>query len=231
MKRLTVLLISTLAAFTFLTACENEDQNKVALAQQCLDQVTDATFSTATSCLNHLGSLDTQQANILRCSIALVSGGLTTSRIMNSFESLNSGDAGESAFIALLTMESSGGASGALTIATNAASYCNATDDKGLMFLGNMAVLGTTLATDVGGIDFTNINESTLTSGISAAVTACASGGGSCDRDLIGTAVLVLGDSYCEGSYADEGVCQEINQAVAGGGSTTDIANALLALL
>lgn len=228
-----IFLFLTLGAALTLTACD-DDQNKVAQAQKCLDQVTDANPSAASACLNYINGVNSQQANILKCSITLVSGGLTTSRVMNSFNNLNSGDSTEVAFMTLLTMQAStNNASAALAIAQQAASYCNSTGDKGLMFLGNMAVMGTSLSASIPGIDFSNISEATLTNSgnLTTALSNCQSGSPSCDKAAIGNAAIVLSGSYCAGPEADKGVCQEVNTAVAGGASAEAISDLLLSNL
>ena len=221
-------LLSVLA----LPACVDEEQEKLAEAQACLDRINEAQFSTANNCMVYLAGLDSPQANALKCSISFVGGGITTSRLISAYKQINNGANKESVFIGALVF-SGASAAAALNNVKSASNYCNASGVKGLMFLANFSVMGTTLMAEYvaagGTVDWNNpgsgggltINEATLTT----AVNNCAAGTGSCDYAAVGNAVTILSQSYCTGSNKDQEICKDVNNAIiAAGGDPVALA-------
>ncbi len=222
-----------------ISGCESEESNDLAKAQQCLDRVPSSNFAAAEACMSYVSKYDSQQANILKCSIKFVAGGLTTSKIANAYKRIaqdayNSTSSTEAALIVSLALTP-------LSNATDAQAYCTRTGLKGLIYLSNLAVIGSTLASaaatagNLGGFDPNDPSSALSDTDLDAIVTTCtnyASPGAGCDYASIGSAVDALSDSYCAGANADAEVCTKINDAVAGsGGDPEVVSKQLLCLL
>lgn len=204
--------------------CESEEQDKLAQAQDCLDNVTSSNYSAANNCMSYVEGMSSKQANIIKCSIKFLAGGLTTQKISNAYKELKdtSNSNKEALYMSVLALDST-------SLATEAASYCTATGVAGLMYLANLSVIGTQMLTLIPG--FTPGMVPTQQDAIDA-VNNCMSAPNTCDDTAIGNAVINVAESYCAGSNADSDVCSKINDAIAAaGGIPADIAQQLYTLL
>lgn len=227
-----------LVASLFVLGCEEKD--KIAQAQACLDAVPSSSPSQASNCLAYVDGDDSQQADIIRCSALLMSGGLTTQKMVNAYKAL-SGTTGsgatvtnkEAVFISTLVLDNPSLTSG-YTTAQQGDVYCQKTQVKGLMYISGLAVMGTMLAkvaSDIGGA-FSNPPTEAQ---VNAAISDCVSGSptsSSCNPTTVGNVATTVANSYCSSANADQSVCTEVNSAIAtSGGNTAKIGNALLCLL
>lgn len=202
-------------------SCENDESDKLAQAQNCLDNVPSSNPTAANSCMSYVSGLDSEQANIIKCSIKFLAGGLTTDKISDAYKQLNDDSVTdkEAFYISMLALSPA-------SLASEAADYCERSGVKGLIYLANLSVVGSVLMEEIG---VTGIPDAT---DVQNALTACQSAPGTCDDTAIGTAVLVVADSYCAGSSADAGICSQINEAVlAAGTDPAAIAQQIYALL
>ncbi|MCC7404413.1 MAG: hypothetical protein IT288_08440 [Bdellovibrionales bacterium] len=197
-----------------VTGCEDEEKNSISEAQACLDAA--RTAVDAKACRGILEGKSSQQAMIVRCAIEVVAGGLVTSKVSSAFQELeNSTNDKEATMMGIMANEDGP------TAAETAAAYCNASGLKGLQYLANLSVIGTYMIAAVG----------TWNGDGQALLNQCLTPG-SCNDAAIGTAVISIGSSYCNNADADQGVCSEINQAIAaGGGDPATIAQQLYPLL
>lgn len=210
------LTLSSLTCFLFLglLGCEDKDTNAVAKAQECLDKATDQ--AAAAACRGHIEGKSSQQAYIVRCAIEFVAGGLTTQKVINAFKAEKTGpESKEAKLISLLSLDGTN----ATTTADNAAAYCKLSGIPGLIYLANLSVIGTYL-------------NPLVNTNLSAYLTDCANGIGSCSDTAIGTAVISIADSYCTDANSSSEVCTKINTAITdANGSPEDIAKKFYAEL
>ena len=203
------------------TSCENEDMDKIAQAQDCLDNVPSSNPASASSCMSYVDGLESQQANIIKCSIKFLSGGLTTTKISDAYKQLNDNSVTdkEAFYISMLALSPA-------TLATEAATYCERSGVKGLIYLANLSVVGSMMMDAIG---VTGVPDAT---DVQNALTTCASAPNTCNDTAIGSAVIVVAESYCAGTSADSGVCSQINAAIAAAGTDpAAIAQQIYALL
>ena len=216
-----------------------EDKDKVAQAQACLDAVPQSSPSQATSCLNYVEGLDSQQADIIRCSAYLMAGGLTTTKMVNAYKAL-SGTTGagstvtnkEAVFIGTLVLDNPNLTTG-YSYAQTGDTYCQKTSVKGLMYISGLAVMGTQLA-KIGSDSGTTFSSPPTEAEVTSAINNCLGGtpAASCNATTVGNVAVTIGNTYCASSSADQGVCSQVNSAISSsGGNTTKIGNALYCLL
>lgn len=140
-KKLSALILS-LGMVATLTACEEQsEKDMVAEAQFCLDKATDS--ASVNSCLSGISSLNSAQANALRCAGGFISAGVTSAENLSSaIRALQNG--GDSA--TLLTVLNLGD-----TIEANkTANYCSLSQQADLALFGAMAKSATVLASMTG---------------------------------------------------------------------------------
>lgn len=229
--------ILVLALSFLILGCE--DKNKIAQAQACLDAVPSGSPGNALSCMEHVDGDNSQQADIIRCSGYLMAGGLTTQKMVNAYKAL-SGTTGtgaavtnkEAVFISTMVLDNPN-----LTVGYSRAQtgdgYCQKTGVKGLMYISGLAVTGTLLsrvATDAGSAFSDPPTEAQVNNAIDNCLSVTPSS--LCSPTTIGTVANTIATSYCSASNADEGVCADVNGAIAAaGGDTAKMGNALLCLL
>ncbi len=233
-----------------LVSCEQaKESDDLAKAQQCLDQVPGSNPAAASACYQYVEKYSSQQANILKCSILMTSGGLIEDKMVKAYEALKDSTIPEAnratAFMAVLSLDVPN-ASGGYAKAIEADPFCQATGVPGLKFISGVIVAGSwmakTMAALPGGVEISTIMNDPAQ--ISAAVNSLLDSTGgctdpaapdpTCDDDLagLGTAVASLSTSYCANEDADASVCEEINEAVAAAGNNaTHIGQALLCYL
>lgn len=239
MRNLTILL-ATLALTALASCSENKEQDDLARAQKCLNEVDQSNPGSASDCLQYVEKYDSQQANILKCGIYLTSGGLVENKMVQAANQLKDTSAvtnKEAVYMSVLSLDVPNASVG-YTKAKSADIYCQASGVSGLKYLSGIIVVGTYMNklvfdTTGSGIDITNpaaaetLINNVLNGCNDGSLTSCAA-----EMTTIGSAVLTLSDSYCNGSSADEKVCDDIDNAVAqAGGDTANVGEALLCYL
>lgn len=204
----------------FLLSCEEENDNKVARAQECLNHATPATAQT---CFDMVAGINTQHANVVKCGASFLTGGLTSDKIATAFE--NSKDASdadkESVLIEALAFTDNTPAVD-INAANNAYTYCSLSQLPGLNYVAALCRVGTMVVNATGGTGDPG--------GIDSDLTNCVNTPANCDMDAIGQTVVELSDLYCAGEAADDQICTDINSAIANNapGDYEAIAAALL---
>lgn len=221
-KRL-VLSLVTVAFTVFLVGCEDDESNALAKAQNCLDKIT-TNYQDASLCMDHIAKYDSQRANILKCSIALMDGGLTTNKVTTAYKNLsaNTYSNKEAAFISVLALET-----GKADIAKP---YCERSGLKGLIYIANLSVMATLMADTLGGIGYDPGSDATdmptqqeLDDMIANCEPGSSSGVNPCNHAAIGGAVIGVGNSYCSSANADSKICEQINESISGGGGNPEL--------
>ncbi|MCB9025071.1 MAG: hypothetical protein H6625_02030 [Bdellovibrionaceae bacterium] len=237
MQGLTFLILIGLMTLNF-GCSNNSDQKKLGEAQACLDKVPQSDPTSAASCYSYISSVNSPQADSLRCAIGFLTGGVTTSKLVDAVKQISDGGSSEEVFISILVFNgidpdnTTANATGtqALANVNRTAAYCNASGVKGLMYLGNFAVAGTALVKsfmNASGDSFWRDPKTTdFQAQIAGGLSDCADGTKVCDPTDVGNAILVLGDSYCA-TKKDDQQCQQVQEAINnGGGSPENIGTA-----
>ncbi len=219
----TSLSLSAAVALVFLTTgllgCENKDLDALAQGQQCLDRASEPIE--AENCRQFVEGKTGPQAMALACSIEFMAGGLTTKKILDAVKAQDDAtDNKEANLMMVLALND-------LDTAKDAVQFCNQSGVGGLIYLANLSLIGTTLASSIG---FISVDGTPPTQAqIDDALDKCKSSDPSCEPEVIGEAALVLSESYCSGK--DSEICKDIQEAVARGATAEDIGRELLELI
>lgn len=220
-----------------LMACENADDKAISAAQACLDNA--RTSTQADTCISMVSALDTEQANLIKCSAMYVKKGFTSTRFADAFSQLKNnptgtgGQAVDGMGSAISYLAFTG--TGASADADTTYNYCQKSGARSMLRLANMTKLATyvlSIGSTAAVADCTTCaNGGTCTSALMA---SCLTGlqGSSTDKTAIGAIAVGAQQSYCNAgsTYANTEVCTNLNNAInTGNGDYTAIANALLA--
>lgn len=248
MKR--ILLI--LALPVLLSCTGSEEADNLALAQKCLDEVKQSNPTSASKCLSYVKDYDSQQANILKCSIYMTSGGLVEDKIVNAADALEDSSITnkEAAYMSVLALDmgqTPGDYTAGYTRSVLADKYCQLSGVPGLRYISGVIVAGTYMARSIealgGSID---INDpASIQTAVNDMITKCTDAAGNtgdpnyaacfpsdADTAVLGSTVETLAESYCSSAPEDDEVCQHLTSAVdAAGSDPEDIGRALLCYL
>lgn len=232
---LSALLVA--GGLALLNGCESKETDDMAKAQQCLDNISSTNHASAANCLSYIDQYDSAQANILKCSIKFLAGGLTTDKIISAYKQLSTGSATnkEMVFMTVLALSPS-------TLATDAQTYCARSEDSGLVYLANLAVMGSMMADTIATLPGATYdpNDPSYTppspTEISNLLGACQppSVDVNCTSKYatIGAAAATVAAGYCTGDQATSEVCTKVNSAISGAnGDSTLIAKQLFCAL
>lgn len=218
-----------------LFSCKNKEQDDLAKAQKCLDDVPQTDPTLANACLAYVEKYNSQQANILKCSIHMTAGGLIESKMVKGYQALENDDIQnkEAAFMAVLALDRATYTEG-FTKAVTALQYCQQTGVPGLEYISNIIVAGSAMAKALETLTIPmDINDpNSIKTAVENLVNQCTSGAPppecTADAAAMGGAVVTLAESYCGTADADAGACDQVNEAVqAAGGDPTKVAQAL----
>jgi hypothetical protein len=230
--RLGILMI---LAITFsLTSCNDSESDDIAKAQACLDKVPQSNPAAADECMQYVSKYDSQQANILKCSIKMTSGGLVEDKVVVAYNALKTSslDNPSATFISALALNVPDAATG-LTKAKEGDVFCQKTGIRSVMTISSLIVSGSvinSLGPTAGG--FTDMPPSDAE--IDAVLAHCNTSPtpADCDATTVGEAAQTLADSYCTSAKPDQKTCDQIEGAIAdAGGDPAKIGAALFCYL
>lgn len=200
-------MITVLAAFS--TSCEEKgDVVDIYVAQQCLNQAPETDKPALLKCLDPIAAIDTAEANVVRCSILLTAGGVTSSRLAKAMADQDSG--GDSSMMTNFSFNTYGSSN--KQKAREAKASCKKSGQKGLMGLGGFANTGTIICNGVDTCS-TTFNAGQIDSNMSD----CANAANSCtaeDKKEIGQTVIDMNEIYCSGGNSDLDECKTITEAL-----------------
>lgn len=230
-----VLLVAVLGLFT---GCKNnQEQNDLAAAQQCLDNVPESNPGQASNCMSYIQKYSDQQSDILKCSILDVSAGLTDNKMVQAYQILqdNTQTNKAASFMTTLSLNLPDLNTAYQTVKT-ADGYCQASGVTGLQYISGLVVAGTAMSYMMTNLNITLDlnNTASINSAVQTLINDCATTTTppqSCIDQLqtIGTTVANVGTEYCSTKGADQTVCGQVNQALAAAGNNeTNLGQALL---
>ena len=200
-----------------LAGCEDGETRDLAKAQACLNEVPQDNPGAASNCYSYVENYSSQQANILKCSIKLTSGGLSTQKIVDAYKVTDDSTVTnkQAVFIGFLSLNLPSAAAGYVT-AKEAYPFCELSQVSGLKFIGGLAKMASMLAS-LPGVDLSDPND--IETEIGAALEGCVDGSqGTCDLEDTGATVVAISESYCSSPSSDKDVCGDINEAIAEAG-------------
>ncbi len=237
MKRTSIFLL--LGLCLTLVSCKQDEMNDLAKAQKCLDEVPQANPEAANACLPYVLKYDSQQADILKCSIYMTSGGLVETKMVAAYKAVEdkANNNREAAFMSILALNKPNVNSGYDT-AVIADTYCQKTGVPGLQYISGIVKIGSFMAKTIASFNSTiDFNDTAaVTVAVNDLVTKCNTDPRptECAGDLaaIGESAAVLSEGYCSADNADSEVCENINAAVdASNGDNSKVGDALMCFL
>lgn len=221
-----------------LLSCNQDEMDDLAKAQQCLDGIPQSDPGKATSCLSYVAKYSSQQANILKCSIYMTSGGLTENKMVAAYKAVDNeaNNNREAAFMSLLALNVPDVTTGYNTAVT-ADGFCQLTGVPGLQYISGIIKIGSYMAKTMAAYSTVDFNDpAAVTTAVNDLITKCNADprDASCPTDLsaIGSSASVLAEGYCSADAADSEVCENINAAVdASSGNPNAIGDAMMCYL
>ncbi|MBT4761646.1 MAG: hypothetical protein HOO06_08130 [Bdellovibrionaceae bacterium] len=234
-----IFLIISLVAIGTLTSCGASDATKIFEAQHCIDTLDESVsnarlITSSENCEAKINGVNSSQADIIRCSARFIGGGVTTERITGAFDNNDSqGAASQSNLISLLTFITYDTGAENVAKAKAAASVCESSGQKGLIFLASLSKIGTLVTMSSGlptcattGDNICDADELATDGG--GGLTACQTDSSNCDPAEVGNTAILLSETYCIADNTDDPFCQQVQAAVAAGGDSSTIGDALL---
>ncbi|MBY0385378.1 hypothetical protein K2X05_09485 [bacterium] len=194
---------------TVFVACEEKEDDKIYSAQICINK---ATSSTVDICLAKIAGVNSGQAYVLRCSAEFIRADITTQTIVEAIENIEDNGAGntDDPTIEFYDRFSFTNTASADTAVTN----CTASGSEGLKLLALSAKTATVIKYDILG----KLPGQTMSPADIAALDP--STADAADLLAIGNSVIQMQGLACAdgGSLKNTEVCDNINNAIAGGG-------------
>lgn len=220
-----------------VSGCETDNDNKVAKAQQCLDNA--KTPGAAETCLNDVGGITSAKASKVRCAAIYLMRGFTESKFQVAFDKILNKTAGSDPLAGMMTQLAFANGQGnrangtALSDAKYAMSECTNSGSAGLTMLSGITATGTSIANLIGSWDAANPPSPNDPTFLATLSNLASNSGDPAAQATMGTAVLAISNTYC--AVADAGnaeVCGQVKQAaIAGNGDPAAIGKAIAGLL
>lgn len=220
-----VLLTSMLILAGVMVGCEEEKDNKISQAQECLDKA--RVPADAAGCSDIIDGIDDPKANRIRCALAILGDGeLTQDDIVDAFTAMDDNTVNEDPVIKLVTILGVGdvNSSGAVdnadeAIAEEIKNICYTSNSIGLKTISQMILFGTRaqVAADTLG-DPEDAND------VAANILLM-------DNEEAGEFANDVYDLYCTPTVSNEDICDTLSSSGAGTGDNATVGAALKACL
>lgn len=225
------MILAASVLITGIVSCEDEDSKSIFEAQNCLDEVnenlgTAELIAAANACEAKLGSLDSAQANIIKCSTRFLAGGVTSSRIASAFSNNEDGGAANQEKLITVLSFTNYPSAEANSKVSEALIACEKSEQKGLIFIAGLSKIGTIVLVATGNAACMGFGTCDLDA-ISNPLGGC--GGSTCNPAEVGNTAILLSDNYCTEDKEDDPFCQDVSAAVASGSDPAVIGAALIA--
>ncbi len=227
-KQVAMLLFLMTTTFG-LAACEQQEDLRIAAAQECID--TARTATDADRCYASVAGIESEKAYLIRCSSHYIAQGFTGARFANAFQRLKDGatsgqDPMATAMAYMVFADSSTTHS-----ADNAVTDCTRSGVRSMNRLATMTKLATFISSSGLGSIPDPASPSFNPAQISTAVTNLVNSNSPTSNASVGALAQQANTAYCnEGSSFKNGeVCKNIQNALtAGGADAAAIGRALL---
>jgi hypothetical protein len=191
-----------------LSSCEEDVDNTLAKAQQCLNKV--VAPGDAQACKDMVEGIEKPEAYAIKCSASFFLGGLTTTKIVNAFTLFDDAADNEKEAVLIENL--------ALTsapAANSAYDECSKAGIPGLLKIAALVQIGTIVNLQPG-------------ADIGAKIDQCVNFPGTCNLTGVAQSAVLLADSYCKGESVDEQICIDIASAQASAGGDLAVLATLL---
>lgn len=229
-----MVLVSEKIRATFLgvvlltvVGCASSDEDKVGDAQFCLDEIpmsglgTTETQSRVGACVAKLGTLNTKQANSIRCTGNFIIEGFgDPNKLVNALTNVsgNGKGGGTAGMMKYLAFSSQGSSDANNAFATQTLGYCESAGNPGFVLVASFSRIATNI-TAVGDI----LADGQITPAEVATILTTAT------PEIIGdTAKIAYTTSCSGGENSNTQLCTELGKALESGVSSQDIGAALL---
>lgn len=210
--RLSKLILLALPLILF-TGCE--EQGDVAAAnnaQACFDKADETDQTAVLDCLDYIEGIYSTEAEVVRCSILLTAGGVTSDRMSQAIADQES-NGGDSAMMTNFSFNKYGSAAENKSKVKEAKDSCKNSGVSGLVGLSSFASTGTLLCK--GASTCSNANETQ----VDQLLSDCSSASNGCsqeDKEEIGDTAILMNEVYCNNGESDAEECQALANALDG---------------
>lgn len=230
-------VLLTLLALSFIIGCAKEtDEDRVGNTQFCLDDIPISGLSVTersskiNACLGKMESVNTKQANLIRCAAGfMIEGFADPANLIDIAEQIDNSNNQDptKALMNVLVFKSQGASTTTATaedkaFAQNTFNYCNAAESSGYLLMASIANMATVIAASIGSIDI-SAGIDNLINNPGALADASA--------EVIGaTATAAYQTSCVNNSNPNPEICSQLGTAInSNGGNMTAIGTSLLA--
>ena len=212
----------------FFSGCENKEKVALAKAEQCINR---STGTAVTACMEYLEGIDSEKADMFRCSIYYIKNGFTGDRLAQAFERIkNNPNPAQDPMInamALMVFPS-------IAEAETAAEYCMRSNVISMKRFSTMTKMATYTASFSGNFPGGIPADGSLSANdMDTAIAnfeANLSGLTNDQLTAVGGTILEAADGYCGtgSAYSSTPICTNLNAAVEADASNQTIIQALL---
>lgn len=215
-------MLSMVAAFS--VACEQDEDDKISQAQECLDRT--VVPADAANCSFLIDGIYNPKANRIRCALAILGDGETTQgEILSAFQAMETGV--QSPLLELSTVLGIGDVDGSTVvnaadqaIAESIKATCDQADSIGLRTIAELMLFGTRAQVIAASFGDDPENPTHISNNLTSMSDA--------DAGEFGNSVFQL---YCVPSYSNEDICGSLETAGAGTNDDATVGAALIACL
>lgn len=221
------------ASLLILAACEGpQDADKIADAQNCLDQ---ATAEDVPVCVAKVDGIESEAAYLIRCAGKFIKEGFASpDKLANTLEGISGGEtgvAGSMSMMAALAFQSEGSNALNAASADEALAFCTKANSKGMIQLSALAKTSTSLA-DLAEQIYGSTTDTTNMTGAELEQLMNDLKANPVASEVVGTAVAAIYTSSCaDGGQAAGNYCQQFGAAVESVGgiqNTVDLGSAIM---
>jgi hypothetical protein len=229
-------LVLSLAAVIAMSSCESKEKVALAKAEQCINK---SNSSNVAGCSNFLEGMDSEKANMMKCSIVYIEAGFTGDRLADAFQKVKSNTTpGTDPMVSALGFM----AFSNQTLLDAADVVCNKSNVVSMKRLVTMSKMATNIATlggILGGIPADGISDTnallTAIQNLAAEVQDGTGDGVPTQAQLesLGSTVTQAAGDYCSpgSAYESTPICTNLNNSIAAGTTPDVIVNELLSQL
>lgn len=232
-KNLNQVVLALLVIPVMMGCSKETDEDKVGDAQFCLDDIpitglpVPERSSKINTCLDKMSSVNTKQANLIRCASGfMIEGFADPQRLLSIAAEMDdsSNQDPTTALMGVLIFKSQGGDEGVANdddkaLAKKTFDYCNAAESSGYLMLASVANMATVIAASIGGIN------------LSAGIDNLINNPDAVAAEVIGATATAAYQTSCVNSNdSNSEICTQLGAAItSNGGDMTAIGTSLLA--
>ena len=218
-----LLLLAAALTLPLLTACESEEDRKLAEAEACINRATSGDVAAANACMNKVAGMTSEDAYLIRCSAHFIAQNISEGTLSTGFATIkNATSGGVPTTTYAMSFLLFGNIAG--HDINTAMSDCNQSGAVSLYKIVQLSSLGNTLS--FGGLapGATPTDLANAISNFNATATPA-------QLAEAGAKVLEIKETFCDngGSFSGTDICNKVNQALTNAGSNPQAIGDLIA--